>query len=84
MYQITSTILNMFDIKKLKRQCNYPGCNNKPEKEIYIYEYTIKRKIGLATIYLCNEHINTVKGLVTKIKNIEPKAIIESRQKTIK
>jgi len=79
--KVTETILGMLDIRKLKSSCNYPNCSKKPEKEILIYEYTMRKSIGLATLYLCREHADVAKGLVTKIRNIDPKSIIESKQK---
>ncbi|MCX6819314.1 MAG: hypothetical protein NT129_04955 [Candidatus Aenigmarchaeota archaeon] len=84
MTTIVEIILGMFDIRRLKNKCNYPNCNKKPEKEILIYEYTMKRNNDLATLYLCDEHAAAARDLKAKIKNIEPKMIIESKQRSIK
>lgn len=79
--KITETILGILDIRKLKSACNYPNCDKRPEKEILIYEYTMRRNNDLATLYLCREHAEVAKGLVTKIRNIDSKSIIEIKQK---
>ena len=81
MYEIVEIILRMFDIKKLKKACNYPNCKKKPEKEIYIYEYRIKRSIGITTLYLCKEHLSSAKDLIKEIKKIAPHLIVQKKEK---
>ena len=83
MYAITEVILKMFDIKKLKNECNYPGCSRKPDKEVYIYEYKIKKSIGITTLYLCKEHIDSANDLTKEIKKIAPKLILQKKEKNM-
>ncbi len=74
----TEIILSMFDIKKLNNKCNEPNCENKPKKEKLIYEQTVRRgKKSLVSLYLCNKHICKANKLVTKLKSIEPKVVID-------
>ena len=83
MYEITEIILKMFDIKKLKNACNYPDCKKKPNKEVYIYEYQIKKSIGITTLYLCKDHLSSADDLIKKIKKIAPKLIIQRKEKNL-
>ena len=81
MYEVVKIILRMFDIKKLKKTCNYPGCKKKPEKEVYIYEYQIKRSTGITTLYLCKGHLSSAKDLIKEIKKIAPNLIVQKKEK---
>ena len=83
MYEITETILKMFDIKKLKNTCNYPECEKKPDKEVYIYEYQIKKTTGIITLYLCKNHLNSADELIKKIKVIEPRLIVQKKENSM-
>ena len=83
MYRITEAVLRNFDIKKMKKVCNYPGCKKKPEKEVYIYEYQIKKSIGITTLYLCKEHLHSAKDLAEEIKRISPKMIVQKKERDI-
>ena len=73
---INKVILSMFDVKKLKNACNFPSCNKKPEKKILVYEYSIKRRRDLISLYLCKEHFGSINKLLRKIRQKEPKIII--------
>ncbi len=83
MYEITNEITKTFDVKKLKSRCNFPLCNKRPEKEFFVYEYTTKKNRGIAKIYLCSKHIEIARNLMEKLRNIEPKMVIESSEKDI-
>ena len=73
-------ILSMFDIRKLKFKCNYPKCENKPKKEILIYEQTVRRgKKNLASLYLCEKHFDKINKLITKLKKDYPAIIIDTK-----
>lgn len=84
MYELTNAITRTFDIKRLKSLCNYPSCKKKPEKEFFIYEYSIKRTTGIATLYLCKEHIGIARNVMAELKNLEPHEVIMSKEKDIK
>ena len=77
---IRDVILKMFDIKKFKYKCNQPYCEREPKKEVLIYEYKGKKKIGLAKLYLCEEH-SDIRELLSELRRIEPKLIIGSEVK---
>jgi len=78
-------ILNMFDIRKLKLRCNEPNCENKPKKEVLIYEQTIRRgKKNLASLYLCNHHLNRPNELIKKLKEFCPTIVISAEVKDLK
>ena len=79
MEELRNLILKGFDIRHLKAKCNHPSCSSKPEKEVFIYEYTTKRKIGIATLYVCATHMYDANSIVKKIKLISPSAIIQSK-----
>ncbi len=72
MEKIRELIIHEFDITKLGNICNYKGCNKKPAKAIYIYEFTMKKNIGIVTLYLCEKHLNEVDALLRKMRKIEP------------
>ena len=72
---IRDVILETFDIKNFKYKCNKHNCDREPRKEILIYEYRRKKKIGLVKLYLCEEHSDTKKFL-SDLREIEPKMII--------
>ena len=84
MYELTNAISKAFEIKKMKSLCNYPSCKNKPKKEFFIYEYTTKRIIGIATLYLCDEHIKEARNLMINLRELDPKIFIEKKEKDIK
>ena len=73
----------LFDIRELKNECNAPDCNKKPEKQILIYEFTIKRRVNLITLYLCSEHEKLVQNFIRKLKILFPKSIFETEIKDI-
>lgn len=75
---IRNLILDVLDIRKLRSLCNAPKCRNRTENEVFIYQYTTQRKIGLATLYLCGKHLNITKDLLKKIKAAVPDKIIQS------
>ena len=83
MYELTNAITAAFDIKKLKNECNHPGCRNKPEKEFFIYEYSTRRITGIATLYVCAEHLTVARSLMTKLKELKPHIVIMSKEKDI-
>lgn len=76
--KVRDVILSALDIRKLRRVCNAPKCSNSTENEIFIYQYTTRRKIGLATLYLCSKHLNIARDLLKKIKTAVPDKIIQS------
>ena len=69
-------VLEKFDIVRMKDLCNVPDCNKKPEKEIIIYQITLKRRPKpLVSLYLCKNHVEMAKDLVKKFREMDPKAI---------
>ncbi len=84
MQEITDAIVQSFDIRKLKSECNHPNCFREPEKKVMLYEYTLKRgRRVFANLYLCSEHALSVKEILEKIKEIAPQMIIGSDVKEI-
>lgn len=83
MVDMRGAILEMFDIKKFKYKCNQRGCDREPKKEVLIYEYRRKKKIGLVKLYLCEEHLD-IRKLLSELRTIEPKMIIEKEEENIK
>ena len=84
MYELTNAITEAFDIKKMKNECNHPGCKNRPEKEFFIYEYSTRRITGIATLYVCAEHLAVARKLMKRLKELEPRIVIMSKEKDIK
>jgi hypothetical protein len=79
METIRNLILNAFDIRKLKKECNFPACERRVSNEIFVYEYTIKRNIDLAMLYLCGEHLPAAKRLIKSIREMMPNKMVQSR-----
>jgi len=76
----TLLIMKSYDIQKLSRTCNNPGCSRPPAKEITIFEFDARtaKKRGLITLYLCSDHyagledfLNRLKGLCKKGRIIQ-------------
>ncbi|MFC2143073.1 hypothetical protein ACFLQN_01610 [Candidatus Aenigmatarchaeota archaeon] len=77
MEKLRSLSLDQFNIQNLSSCCNIKGCSKKPEKEIFIYEYTIKRRKGIVTVYLCKDHTKDLRTFMRKLRDNAPKMLIE-------
>ncbi len=75
---VRSIILSMLDITKLNRLCNISECCNSVDSAVFIYQYTTRRKIGIATLYLCRKHLHTANDIIKRIKRELPDKIIQS------
>ncbi len=85
MREITDAIVQGFEIRRLKSQCNLPACSRKPEKAIDMYEYTMKRgRRVFATLYMCSEHASVVRDMLRKIKETAPQMLVGSDVRDIK
>jgi len=71
-------ILKDFDIRRMGERCNFKTCKNRPNREIFIYQYTLTRKKGIATLFLCDKHLNLIEPLIKKLKEKNPSMIIKN------
>jgi len=76
---IIETILKLYDIKHLKKRCNFKGCDKKPSKMVEIIERNNIKKRIIAKLYLCDEHIHSVDELIERLKKINRGVIIEKK-----
>jgi hypothetical protein len=54
-------IAGNFDLQKMGRLCNHPGCSRKPSRRVSVFDedrVTGERK-PIATVFLCSEHEET-------------------------
>lgn len=71
-------VLEMFDIVRMKDMCNVPSCGNKPTKEATIYQIMINRSPKpLVSLYLCDDHVEMINGLMKKFRKMDTKAIFD-------
>ncbi len=71
-------ILEHYDIKHLSNKCNFHGCNKKPTKFVEIIERNNMKKRVLVKIYVCDEHLKSIKKLVDKLKSVSKGVFIET------
>jgi hypothetical protein len=84
MQEVRDALMEAFNIQKFKNECNHPNCNAKPDKEIHLYEYNMKKgKDVFAKLYLCDAHVGKVNEILKKIKQIVPSSIIMSEIKDL-
>lgn len=69
-------LLGLYNIRKLDKICNDKVCGMAPTKKVFVYEYKKFVKKGIVSLYLCEEHVKSIKGFVDKLKEMEPKKII--------
>ncbi len=72
-------ILKSYDIKHLKKKCNFNGCKKKPTKLVEIVERNNVKKRVLTKLYLCDEHLKSVDELILKLKKMSRGVIIEKK-----
>jgi len=77
-------IVNMFDIKKMRRLCNKPNCKKKPRKEVTLFERSIKSIKPIVKLYLCEEHANMGKELKVALSKLCSDTFIEMDIKNLK
>lgn len=77
-------IMKSFDIKKLNRSCNSPGCENPVMKEVGILEFDtrINRKRELVSLYLCNEHYSSLEAFLEKLSSLCEKGKVIEKEVT--
>lgn len=62
------------DIRRLKVNCNFTGCEKKPGKEMLIFQVDMdtRTKKNIISIYLCSDHFSemekNLRGVVNKFK----------------
>ncbi len=62
------------DIRKMKSNCNFAGCEKKPGKEMLIFQVDMntRKKRDIISIYLCSEHYREMEkrleGVVNKFR----------------
>lgn len=84
MLEVVDAITETFDIRRLDKECNFPKCPKKPTKCVVIYEFNIKKgKHVFAEIFVCDEHVEIVKKIVKKIREIVPNATIQCEVREI-
>mgnify|MGYP006283204779 CR=1 FL=1 len=75
---IFKKILETFDIRSMKKQCNYKNCDKSVDKQIVIYQYDYKKgREDLATLFVCNFHVKEVNAVVKKIKKDVENIVID-------
>ena len=62
-------ILENFDLKWLKRKCNFKGCKKRPMKDVLLFEIDRRTntKIILASLYFCPGHCNKIKPVIERL-----------------
>lgn len=79
------TILNMFEIKKLGKACNAPGCKKKPDMEAVFYQKQIRKgEKSIAKIYICSGHAEMADMLAKELKKVSPKYMITYKLNKLK
>lgn len=72
--ELFSLINEHCDIRRMKRQCNFRGCDRKPGREMLIFQVDMetRKKKDIASLYLCTDHFkkmeNNLEGVVNKFK----------------
>lgn len=59
------------DIRKMKGNCNFRGCEKKPGKEMLIFRINMKdrTKKDIISLYLCTEHFSEMERKLEGVVN---------------
>jgi len=77
MESIIQVLMDSYNVRKLDKECNDKTCETTPTKKIFVYEYKKFSKKGIVSLYLCEEHVKSVRGFIKKLRDANPKMVIE-------
>jgi len=63
---LNAKVLELFDVKKLRKECNIKNCENPPTKEIMLSEKGMisSKSKTIASIHVCTEHLIKAKEII--------------------
>jgi hypothetical protein len=77
MENIIQALMDSYNVRKLDKICNDKACETEPTKKIFVYEYKKFSKKGIVSLYLCEDHVKSVRGFIKTLREANPNMIIE-------